>query len=253
MLCYAAYRPLNKKRNTVAAPKNKRFVKIFVIIVAPLFILGIGKRMGGAFRVPPEQKIQRAEFLVKEKDYSAALEKIHEAREVMPQNLKTWLLEAQIYTAQGKTAEALAAYEAAEKIAPRDLDLLAQKVNLFTGLKRYSEAEETLKKIRELRPNYLSEYDLGLLYIKMKKYDLAQAQFEKSKTMNPFFPGVHRNIALLAREKGDLSAAKESFDKYLQLQPKAQDRAAIELWFKQNAAAFESQGSNADSDQESQN
>jgi len=232
----------------VVAPKNKRFVKIFVIIVAPLFILSIGNRLVAGLQVPPEQKIQRAEFLIKEKDYAAAMVKVQELREDLPGDVKSWLLEADIYEKQGKIEEAIKAYQEAAKIKSSDLHLQQRLANLYTRTKRFDEAEKVLLKVKEIRPDYLSEYDLGLLYIKMNKFDVAQAQFETSKKLNPFFPEVHRNLGLLERQNGNFSAAKESLDKYLKMKPNAPDRDAILLWMKQNSAAFESQESNSDSE-----
>ena len=77
----------------------------------------------------------------------------------------------------------------------------------------------------------LYHYNLGVAYVKAKFYDEAIDAYEKSLTFGPNNPDAHYNLGLLyGNVKDDRDKAVLHYQKYLELEPDADDKEEVEGW-----------------------
>src|SRR4029434_11166548 len=62
-----------------------------------------------------------------------------------------------------------------------------------------------------------SHYNLGNLYFEVNELRLAQTHYEMAAEVQPSFPNVHFNLALVQAINNDLSAAVSSLTRYQEL------------------------------------
>lgn len=221
--------------------KQERILKIMAIVVSPLIAFGMFRRIGGVFKVPPEQMVQRAEVLIKEKHFDEAMAKLQEAKKALPQDSRVWLMEGAILAQRNQPEEALKDYVKAEELDSSNYKVYLEEAVLYGKMKKYKKAEEAFDKVKQLHPDVLAYYNLGLLYLKMGRFKEARVELEQAQEKNPAFPGTYRSLGILDRREGQLYEAKQNFERYLQLFPKAPDAAELRTWIERNAAAFDSQ------------
>jgi Flp pilus assembly protein TadD len=74
-----------------------------------------------------------------------------------------------------------------------------------------------------------AHYNLGNLYFDANDFRLAQMHYEMAVEVDPSFPNVYFNLALVQAINNDLTAAVVTLTKYQQLVPEAEGRNAEEL------------------------
>jgi len=74
-----------------------------------------------------------------------------------------------------------------------------------------------------------SHYNLGNLYIDVNDYRLAQVHFEMAAEIDPSFPNVYFNLALVQAINHELAAAISALTRYQELVPPHEGRKADEL------------------------
>jgi Flp pilus assembly protein TadD len=74
-----------------------------------------------------------------------------------------------------------------------------------------------------------SHYNLGNLYFEVNELRLAQTHYEMAAEVQPSFPNVHFNLALVQAINNDLSAAVSSLTRYQELVSETEGRIAGEL------------------------
>lgn len=100
--------------------------------------------------------------------------------------------------------------------------------------KLVKEKQELDKKINDLESGLQKEraiyrYNLGVAYAKAKLYDEAIDAYEKSLSYNPDNAEAYYNLGVLYNEyKYDADKARESFNKYLELKPDAEDKEEVD-------------------------
>ena len=75
----------------------------------------------------------------------------------------------------------------------------------------------------------VSHYNLGNLYFEVEDLRLAQIHYEIAAEVDPSFPNVYFNLALVQAMKNDLRAAINSLSKYQELASEDEARIAGEL------------------------
>jgi len=75
----------------------------------------------------------------------------------------------------------------------------------------------------------VSHYNLGNLYFEVEDLRLAQIHYEIAAEVDPSFPNVYFNLALVQAMKNDLRGAVNSLIKYQELASKDEGRMAGEL------------------------
>ena len=74
-----------------------------------------------------------------------------------------------------------------------------------------------------------AHYNLGNLYFDANDFRLAQMHYEMAVEVDPSFPNVYFNLALVQAINNDLAAAVSALTKYQQLVPEDEGRNAEEL------------------------
>jgi len=74
-----------------------------------------------------------------------------------------------------------------------------------------------------------SHYNLGNLYFDANDFRLAQMHYEMAAEVDPLFPNVYFNLALVQAINNELAAAISALTKYQELVPKEEGRNADEL------------------------
>lgn len=77
--------------------------------------------------------------------------------------------------------------------------------------------------------HFEAHYNLGNLYFDANDFRLAQLHYELASEVDPSFPNVYFNLALVRAINNDLAAAVESLSKYQQLVSSEEGRNAEEL------------------------
>ena len=75
----------------------------------------------------------------------------------------------------------------------------------------------------------VSHYNLGNLYFDVDELRLAQIHYEIAAEVDPSFPNVYFNLALVQAINNDLCAAVSSLSKYQEMVPEDEGRMAGEL------------------------
>src|SRR5947209_10153701 len=74
-----------------------------------------------------------------------------------------------------------------------------------------------------------AHYNLGNLYLDVNDFRLAQIHYEMSVEVEPSFPNVYFNLALVQAINNDLGAAVSALTRYRELVPEDEGRNADEL------------------------
>jgi len=77
--------------------------------------------------------------------------------------------------------------------------------------------------------HFEAHYNLGNMYFDVNDLRLAQIHYEMAVEMDPSFPNVYFNLALVQAINNDLGAAVSSLNKYQELVSEAEGRIAGEL------------------------
>lgn len=170
------------------------------------------------------------------------------------QNSQVYLLLGIVQRQQNKVAEARASFAKAEELAPEDLNVLFQVVDLDIQQKDYDtahkrirdqlqktpgsapaqflesrvyaaqqdwdHAEATLLKALELDPNFSSAYDLLIsTYVSANKLAPALGQLDGLLAKNPDNPRALMMSALIYSKQKDVEKARASYEKLLASSP----------------------------------
>ena len=77
--------------------------------------------------------------------------------------------------------------------------------------------------------HFEAHYNLGNLYFDANDFRLAQLHYELASEVDPSFPNVHFNLALVRAINNDLAAAVNALTQYQQLVPVEEGRNAQDL------------------------
>ena len=83
-----------------------------------------------------------------------------------------------------------------------------------------SQAEDMFRRVIALDPKSgAAHINLGVTYMRERRWDDALAELHRAETMSPNVPGIQLNIGLAYYRKSDFDAAIEPFSETLKLQP----------------------------------
>jgi tetratricopeptide (TPR) repeat protein len=110
---------------------------------------------------------------------------------------------ARLMEAQNKSAEAIAHYEKALKIAPNDLTAIVGLARLHDRDGRSAKAVETYQKALKAHPkSALVHNDLGLCYARQKQWQRAGESLNKAVALQPTNAKYRNNLATVMVEMG---------------------------------------------------
>ena len=126
----------------------------------------------------------------------------------------------QSYMQERKYPEADSTLALALELDPENVNLMWDKALASYYVGEYAQAVELLKKVEvAAAEDYFVQLWLGICYLKFepKELDEAEKHLEKAKEIDPDTPDTYRNLAVVARERGDIKKASELLKKYEEL------------------------------------
>jgi tetratricopeptide (TPR) repeat protein/ADP-heptose:LPS heptosyltransferase len=134
--------------------------------------------------------------------------------------------------------EAIAAYDRALAINPRDAGTHNNRGNVLLDLKRFAEAEAAFSKAVALQPDFgVGLANLGRARFHLGRHEAALEAFDAALALDPHYPSGHRSRAgaLMALER--FAEALAAYDRSIALEPgnalghQGRGRALVELDF----------------------
>ncbi len=133
-------------------------------------------------------------------------------REAAPNDARVPLAEGLLYRKQGKTEEAIAAFQRAALQGAADAHLLLGIVYKETG--DYIAAEREYREAERRNPASAQlMLELGKLYFARGELELARQRLEKAVELAPDAPTAHYQLGLLYRRLGQTEKAQEHLGK----------------------------------------
>ncbi len=147
-----------------------------------------------------------------------AIEEYKKAIQIDPFNTEAHNNLGMVYKDLGRYEEAVNHYQKALSIDPK---YGKARHNLAVALYQQGDLERaalefnlTISSNPERRE---SCNKLGLLYKKLKKFPEAREIFQKGLSIDPKYPSLHYNLALILEEEGDLGGAIFHYQKFVEL------------------------------------
>ena len=128
--------------------------------------------------------------------------------------------EALRFHSQGNTNEAAKSYQAFIDQGFKDHRVFSNYGAILKDLGKLSEAESSIRKAIELKPNYaMAHFNLGTLLKAIGKFEQAKASHKQAIVLKPDFVEAHINLGNTLKELGRLEDAKKCFEKVIDLKP----------------------------------
>ncbi|CAD7092475.1 unnamed protein product [Hermetia illucens] len=132
------------------------------------------------------------------KNYSMALKYWQESVAINPTQGKAWANMLNLLDNKALYEDVLLVSERALKYVPTDTNVLFIRANVLGKLKKYIEAEQVYQRILELNPKYaLYHVNLGVLYHRWGKRDLAVASYRNALKIDPSLKSAKDNLQKL--------------------------------------------------------
>ena len=124
------------------------------------------------------------------------------------------------YSSNGQYADAVAAYDKAVFIQPRNADAWNNRGVALENLGRYSDAASSYDNALTIRPLYAEAwYNRGVALRKMDRYADAVLSYDKALEINPSYAEAWLNRGVALDYLGRYEESVASYDKALELQP----------------------------------
>ena len=146
-------------------------------------------------------------------DIESALEKYKEAVNIQPRSAYTRALLGRAYHELDKDDEAMEQYKSALELSPRHFWVHYLIGQLYRDQGRYHDAIRKFNELVAMKDNWYSSNKI-----------LGNTEYQKV---------AYGELGYCYAEVGDRQRAVESYEKYLTLNPSAQDRAAVKEYIKQ--------------------
>ncbi|XCF05264.1 tetratricopeptide repeat protein [Tamlana crocina] len=161
---------------------------------------------------------------------------------------------ALIYVSEGKDDEALAAFEAARKENPEDINLILSEANIHFKLGNNDKFTELLEKATQMDPqNPELQYNLGVVSAESGQPEAARAYYEKAIALDPNYVNAYINVAALIlgeekpiiEEMNGLGTSSADNKRYDELREKRQSLYKDAIPFLSKALEIDSDNLNA--------
>ena len=125
-------------------------------------------------------------------------------------------------------------YSGEETFAAEVEPLLLDDARMNLSLGRWSWAEGSIRKSLSLKPETAeSHYLLGELFRRRGNdgdLEKAEQSYQVALEVDNFFPSSYKGLGMIHLKRGEHQRAKDAFERYLALAPKADDRGYIEQY-----------------------
>ncbi|MES2048813.1 MAG: XrtA/PEP-CTERM system TPR-repeat protein PrsT [Pseudomonadota bacterium] len=168
----------------------------------------------------PEALIGLAKLAIIEHDMETANRYTNLATDKNPKHADAWLFKGDLLRGQGKSDEALVAYDNTTKISPNNAGTFLAKANLEIEMKKFAEAKQDVDTAKKLGTNQVQAFfTQALLDFSQNKFPAAlESILQVEKNAPNYMPGILLSaaiqIALGANEQ-----AEQHLKKYLESNP----------------------------------
>lgn len=117
------------------------------------------------------------------------------------------------------------------RVAAVRQDIIYDQLGVSQAMKgNLSDAENSFKRAIGINPlNPMSHYNLGTLYMGMKRFEEAMKEFKEAIRLNPDYADAHNNIGTIYNFMGDRGNALRHFENSLKINPHQENiRMAVE-------------------------
>lgn len=122
--------------------------------------------------------------------------------EMNPKQSRPWANILTLLDSEGKADEILKTSKVALKYVPNDPSLLFIRANAFGKLDKFIESEKTFKKAIKYQPNFgLFHLNLGVLYHRWNKTDLAIECYKTALKLDPSLPNAKKYLEQLSKKR----------------------------------------------------
>jgi len=141
----------------------------------------------------------------------------------------------------GRHDRAIASSQRAIELNPNDADSHAHFANVLVFAGRTDDALEELGTAMRLNPIYPGSYlqFLGRAYFTQRRYEEAEAAFERAVTVNPGWPWAHLLLAAARAALGKIEDAEAGVAEARKLSPNLTMRHVPKAWPSKNPADFD--------------
>ncbi len=159
------------------------------------------------------------------KQYSEAVTSFREALKGNPADMDITFKMAQSYDKSGQTERAAEIYYKLAEMNPKAAwGYYNTILNMYNSAKMPEKAAEAAKKMVELNPNDSDAlYNLGFMFVQMKKYNEAIETLDKVLALNPGMEYAHLNISFSYYSLKQYKKAIEAYTKTVELFPENPD------------------------------
>ena len=121
---------------------------------------------------------------------------------------------------EGKIDVAQDLYNQVLKINPNYSQALYNLGTIFIGLKKYQKAKEYYEKAIEINPSYADALNnLGTIFLNSQEYQKAKEYYEKAIEINPSYADAYYNLGLTYNKLKEFQKAKECYEKAIEINP----------------------------------
>ncbi len=156
------------------------------------------------------------------------------ASEIAPGDKQVLDQGAYLAERSGDPDRAIEAYRAIVEAYPGDVNAWTALGSLYAQTGDDKRSEEAYQKVVELKPDdaYQVFYNIGALIMNRGNPDEADSRkavdaFRKAIEIKPDYAKAHQQLAFALLGTGDLGGAAKSFERYLELEPDAEDAGTV--------------------------
>jgi tetratricopeptide (TPR) repeat protein len=163
--------------------------------------------------------------LMELEEYAGAADAFGEALKGIPADVNITYNLAQAYEKAGQLDKAAETFRRLAEIDPEQAKIYYNTIiNMYNNAKLPEKAAEAARKLVELNPNDANAlFNLGYMFVQMKKYDEAIEILKKVTELNPSMEYAYLNIAYSYYSMKQYSQAVEAYAKTAELFPENPD------------------------------
>ncbi|HKO98149.1 MAG TPA: tetratricopeptide repeat protein [Pyrinomonadaceae bacterium] len=155
--------------------------------------------------------------------YPEALAAFQKATSLSPSQADAHYNLAYVYQQMGQLSQAENAYRAALQVRPTYIEPRINLASVLSQQGRQAEAIEQLELVRTVAPSHATMlHILGEAYLKLQRYPDAIKVLNQLASVNQQHQFVHTNLGLAYEGSGNIEAARQSFQKAVEVAPSAQ-------------------------------
>ncbi len=156
------------------------------------------------------------------KKYPQALSSFQRAINLNPSQTDAHYNLGYVYQQMGQLSQAESSYRNALQLRPSYVEVRINLASILNQQGRVQEATEQLEQARSYAPGHATMlHGLSEAYLKQRRYPDAIQTLRQLASINPQHPYVHTNLGLAYEASGNKEAARQSFQKALEVAPTA--------------------------------